>query len=54
MTFDIQGDLTGTQDALSQDVSNGIIVLTFDGNTLVPSSILLPDGEEVINPDEVM
>ena len=54
VTFDIQGDLTGTQDALSQDVSNGIIILTFDGNTLVPSSILLPGGEEVINPDQVM
>ncbi len=54
VTFDIQGDLNATQEAIAQDVSNGIIVLNFGGNVLVPSSILLPDGEEVINPDEVM
>ncbi|XP_072027284.1 LOW QUALITY PROTEIN: fibrocystin-L-like [Amphiura filiformis] len=47
VTFDIQGDLEGTQEAIAQDLADGDIVLNFDGNNLVANVVFFFDGEEI-------
>ena len=47
IAFDMQGDLDSVQADMLEDLSNGNIVLSFNGHTLRPDNYLMVDGKEV-------
>ncbi len=44
VSFDIQGDLDATQEAIWSDIQSGNITLTFNGYTLTPDQYLQVGG----------
>ncbi|XP_072025340.1 fibrocystin-L-like [Amphiura filiformis] len=47
ITFDVQGDVVSTQNQMLEDLSNGMITLSFNGYTLSADNYLQVDGKEV-------
>ncbi|XP_072025336.1 uncharacterized protein [Amphiura filiformis] len=47
ITFDVQGDIVSTQNQMLEDLSNGMITLSFNGYTLSADNYLQVDGKEV-------